>query len=175
MNHPPKSVQLLPPLFLRLPQGRLVLGHLSKLEPGTLFSRFPNMQDCCRKALFATLLGRLRALLPIDAPLNDGQYIPRQWALPRQAALLKEEHELNLAKAKASDNPRKKPIYIIKPDHGCQGGDGCASAAEEAQTHCCDSHPGEIGKYFYLLQRDPLLSSPVLSVVPWDASRGKLL
>ena len=104
-----------------------------KIEPGIIFSRFPNMVDCCRKALFAMLLGRIRALLPSDAALRDGRLIPRQWALPKQAALLKEDFEAATAAAKASG--ATKPIYIIKPDHGCQG------AGIELSTNPCKTSP----------------------------------
>ena len=104
-----------------------------KIEPGIIFSRFPNMVDCCRKALFAMLLGRIRALLPSDAALRDGRLIPRQWALPKQAALLKEDFETATAAAKASG--ATKPIYIIKPDHGCQG------AGIELSTDPCKTSP----------------------------------
>ena len=90
-----------------------------KLQPGIIFSRFPAMQDCCRKALFAALLGRLRKLLPATAPLNDGLLIPQQWALPVQRAELKEYFDTTAAAAKAAGQPR--PLYIVKPDSGCQG------------------------------------------------------
>lgn len=90
-----------------------------KLEPGIVFSRFPAMPDCCRKALYATILSRLRRLLPPNAPLNDGTLIPQQWALPKQAALLREHYDAKVAAAKAAGQP--KPIFIVKPDHGCQG------------------------------------------------------
>ena len=90
-----------------------------KLQPGIIFSRFPAMQDCCRKALFASLLGRVRKLLPPTALLNDGQLIPRQWALPKQLAELTEHVNAASAAAAAAGLPR--PTYIVKPDSGCQG------------------------------------------------------
>ena len=90
-----------------------------KLQPGIIFSRFPAMQDCCRKALFASLLGRVRKLLPPTALLNDGQLIPRQWALPKQLAELTEHVNAASAAAAAAGLPRA--TYIVKPDSGCQG------------------------------------------------------
>ena len=90
-----------------------------KMEPGILFCRFPSMQDCCRKALYSTLLGRLRQLLPPTAPLNDGTLIPQQWSLPKQAALLREDFDARAAAARAAGEP--KPVYIVKPDGGCAG------------------------------------------------------
>ena len=90
-----------------------------RLPAGIGFSRFPAMQDCCRKALYATVLARLRRLLPLKAPLNDTTLIPRQWALPRQANLLREHFASELAAAKEAGGAT--PIYIVKPDGGSQG------------------------------------------------------
>jgi hypothetical protein len=63
------------------------------LVPGQLLNRFPAMADCCRKAVFATLLARLRRLLPPTAPLNDGRYLPVQFSLPHQKDALREHVE----------------------------------------------------------------------------------
>ena len=90
-----------------------------KIDPGIVFSRFPAMPDCCRKALYAMVLSRLRQMLPCTAPLNDGTLIPQQWALPRQKELLREHCNSRAAEAAATGAP--KPIFIVKPDHGCQG------------------------------------------------------
>ena len=72
-----------------------------KIDPG-LFSRFPAMPDCCRKALYAMVLSRLRQMLPCAAPLNDGTLIPQQWALPRQKELLREHCNSKAAEAAAT-------------------------------------------------------------------------
>jgi hypothetical protein len=91
-----------------------------KLDAGIIFSRFPNMADCCRKALFSTLLCRIQKLLPPSASLNDGRFIPKQWALPRDAALL--QADVDAARAAALEAPGgARPLYIVKPDAGCQG------------------------------------------------------
>ena len=88
-----------------------------ELEPGVAFSRFPGMADCCRKALFAALLGRLRRLLPSDSHI--GKNIPQQWALPQQRDELKEHFDAAAVAANTMGRPRAQ--YIIKPDSGCRG------------------------------------------------------
>lgn len=107
------------------------------LAPGLIFSRFPAMADCCRKALYASLLGRLRRFLPAEAPLNDGTLIPRQWTLPEGAPRnprgLREYHQASAAAAKAAGLP--KPAYIVKPDSGSQG------AGIEVTTEPCRQSP----------------------------------
>lgn len=89
------------------------------LVPGQLINRFPAMADCCRKAVFATILSRLRKLLPTDAPLNDGRYLPEQFSLPRQTAALRDHVQEAATKASARGQPR--PYYVVKPDVGSQG------------------------------------------------------
>ena len=51
------------------------------LLPGVILNRFPSMLTCCGKGTFATLLERVRALLPPDAPLRESALIPMQWSL----------------------------------------------------------------------------------------------
>ena len=95
--------------------------------PGQVLSRFPAMADCCRKAVFATIFSRLRRLLPPDAPLNDGRFIPPQFSLPRQKAAMREHADAAIAAAQSSGEPR--PYYIVKPDVGSRG-DGIRLTAE---------------------------------------------
>ena len=88
----------------------------------------------CRKAVFATILARLRRLLPPTAPLNDGRYIPVQFSLPRQKDALREHVERSATLAKGSSSlPR--PYYIVKPDSGSQG-DGIRITAEPERAKC---------------------------------------
>ena len=86
------------------------------LMPGQVVNRFPAMAECCRKAVFATLLSRLRRLLPVDAPLNDGSLIPVQFSLPREFEALR--HHVELASAAAAQRGLPHPCYIVKPDIG---------------------------------------------------------
>ena len=81
-------------------------------EPGQILSRFPAMPDCCRKAIFSNMLGRLRSLLPPSSLLNDGRLLPAQWALPQQRHALREHVETVAAPG---------TVYIVKPDAGSQG------------------------------------------------------
>ena len=70
------------------------LDRHAALVPGQVLNRFPAMADCCRKAVFATILSRLRTLLPPSSPLNDGRYLPVQFSLPRQKDALREHVQL---------------------------------------------------------------------------------
>lgn len=88
-------------------------------QPHQLVNYIPAMLHCCRKGVFALLLGRLRALLPPDAALADGRYVPVQFALPLQAAALAEHIKAASAAAKLRGKPA--PTYIVKPDCGSQG------------------------------------------------------
>merc|ERR1719453_1153059 len=63
-------------------------AYIPELQPHQLINRIPIMIHCCRKAVFARHLARLRALLPPDSSLSDGKYLPMQWALPLQSAEL---------------------------------------------------------------------------------------
>ena len=87
--------------------------------PGQMVNHVPAMLHCCRKAVFANLLARLRALLPPDSPLDDGKYLPMQWALPLQASALDTAVQARAAEAKRKGKPA--PIYIVKPDGGSMG------------------------------------------------------
>ena len=89
------------------------------LVPGQCVNRFPGVADCCRKALFAGLLARLRRMLPASSPLNDGQLLPLQWALPRQREDLGAYAAAAAAAAKADGKP--PPVFIVKPDAGSKG------------------------------------------------------
>ena len=85
------------------------------------------MLHCCRKAVFARLVTRLRALLPPDSPLHDGKYLPAQWALPLQSDVLAEAFQARVAEAKRRGRPA--PVYIVKPDGGSMG-DGITLTAD---------------------------------------------
>jgi len=87
--------------------------------PGQLINWWPAMLQCCRKGLFANLISRYRALLPPGSPLDDGKFIPPQWALPRQLSELAATVEARAAEAKSRGKPA--PIYIVKPDAGSMG------------------------------------------------------
>jgi hypothetical protein len=89
------------------------------LVPGQLVNRFPAMADCCRKALFAGLLARLRRMLPPQAPLNDGRLLPLQWALPKQRDELMAHISKRVADAKMTG--AEAPTFIVKPDAGSKG------------------------------------------------------
>ena len=60
----------------------------TEYKPEQTVNRVPAMLSLCRKAVFAQLLARFRALLPPDSSLDDGRYLPMQWALPLQAPTL---------------------------------------------------------------------------------------
>jgi tubulin polyglutamylase TTLL11 len=95
--------------------------------PHQLVTKLPGMLHCCRKAAFAHIVARLRALLPADSPLNDGKYIPSQWALPVQQTALSAHVQQAAAAAKGKGRPA--PTYIVKPDGGSQG-DGITLTAD---------------------------------------------
>ena len=81
-----------------------------------LINRIPNMLHCCRKAAYARLLSRLRAtLFPPGSVLDDGRYLPEQWALPVAQSELAAIVERRAAEAK------RPPMYIVKPDTGSMG------------------------------------------------------
>ena len=101
----------------------------AELLPGQLISRFPAMADCCRKAMFATLLDRMHRLLPADA--FDGRFFPRQWALPLQLATLATHVEGRAATARRRGEP--KPVYIVKPSSGSSG-DGIVLSADPTRV-----------------------------------------
>lgn len=111
------------------------------LVPGQLLNRFPAMADCCRKAVFATLLARLRRLLPPTAPLNDGRYLPVQFSLPHQKDALREHVERRSALAQQDPSARQvRPYYIVKPDSGSQG-EGIKITADPER--CKPGAPGQ--------------------------------
>lgn len=87
--------------------------------PHQLVSTLPAMAHCCRKAAFALLLARQRAMLPPGSPLLDGRYIPAQWALPLQASALSQHVKQAADAARRAGRPA--PAYIVKPDGGSQG------------------------------------------------------
>ncbi|KAJ3021540.1 Tubulin polyglutamylase ttll6 [Thoreauomyces humboldtii] len=64
------------------------------------------MHEICRKDCLARNLGRLNRSFP-----KDGNFFPRTWVLPLEWGDLKAAHNAS----------RKRPCYIVKPDHGCQG------------------------------------------------------
>ena len=84
-----------------------------------LINKMPAMLHCCRKAVFAHILARQRSLLPRNSSIDDGRYLPAQWALPLQVA------ELSAHVQRAAEAARRKgrpaPVYIVKPDSGSQG------------------------------------------------------
>ena len=90
-----------------------------ELRPHQIINRVPAMLHCCRKAVFARVLTRLRAIMPPGSPLNDGHYLPKQWALPQQHGIL-----APLVEERAAECKRKgmaAPMYIVKPDGGSMG------------------------------------------------------
>lgn len=84
-----------------------------------ILSRFPAMADGCRKAAFAKLHSRLARLLR-PGVLDDGRYIPQQWALPLQHNELL-AHLQRLASLSARGGKGRKRTFIVKPDSGSQG------------------------------------------------------
>ncbi|KAJ3146151.1 Tubulin polyglutamylase ttll6 [Geranomyces variabilis] len=77
------------------------------MKPYTFINHFPGMHEICRKDCLARNLGRLSRSFP-----KDGNFFPRTWILPLEWGDLKASHQA------AS---RRRPCYIVKPDHGCQG------------------------------------------------------
>jgi hypothetical protein len=73
-----------------------------------IFSRFPGMPDCCRKAIFAHLLCRMRRLLPQSLAIHDRSLLPRQWALPQQRPEL--EAHVQAASSRMRARPWSKNI-----------------------------------------------------------------
>lgn len=84
------------------------------VAPGQTVSRLPGIGSLCRKAVFAKLYVRTARLFGE----LDG-YVPRQWALPAQAAELGEHATAAAARARTAG--RAPPTYIVKPDSGSQG------------------------------------------------------
>ncbi|KAJ3172775.1 Tubulin polyglutamylase ttll6 [Geranomyces variabilis] len=77
------------------------------MQPYSFINHFPGMHEICRKDCLARNLGRLSRSFP-----KDGNFFPRTWILPLEWGDLKAAHQA------AS---RRRPCYIVKPDHGCQG------------------------------------------------------
>ncbi|KAI8910696.1 tubulin-tyrosine ligase family-domain-containing protein, partial [Powellomyces hirtus] len=77
------------------------------MKPYTFINHFPGMHEICRKDCLARNLGRLSRSFP-----KDGNFFPRTWVLPLEWGDLKATH---------NSTRRRKPCYIVKPDHGCQG------------------------------------------------------
>ena len=115
--------------------------------PHQLINRIPAMIHCCRKAVFARHISRLRTLLPPDSPLNDGQYLPMQWALPVQASQLAAVVEKRAAEAKKRG--KAAPVYIVKPDGGSMGDgiqltpDPCKYSWNASAERVCQEYIGE--------------------------------
>lgn len=99
--------------------------------PSQLINWWPAMLQCCRKGLFASIISRYRALLPPGSPLDDGKYIPPQWALPLQLGELTATVAQRAAEAKQRGKPA--PIYIVKPDAGSMG-DGIVLTADPCKS-----------------------------------------
>ena len=116
----------------------------ASLGPGQVLNRFPAMADCCRKAVFATILSRLRTLLPPSSPLNDGRYLPVQFSLPRQKDALREHVQRSAAAAQGRRGGR--PYYIVKPDSGSQG-EGIRITAEPERTKCAAGQERVVQEY----------------------------
>ena len=117
-------------------------GHLHDTPTVTqILNRFPAMADCCRKACFARLHARLRALGSVD----DGLYIPKQWALPQQKAELATHVR---ERAKAPTGKASAPVYIVKPDSGSQGDgiqltpDPCKASWDESKDRVVQEYIG---------------------------------
>lgn len=89
------------------------------LLPSVILNRFPSMLTCCGKGTFATLLERVRALLPPDAPLRESALIPMQWSLPRSATQFRSDFQ-RMAE-EAARNRQPSPTFIIKADQGGSG------------------------------------------------------
>eukprot|EP00908_Phaeocystis_cordata_P011827 Transcript_22782.p1 GENE.Transcript_22782~~Transcript_22782.p1 ORF type:complete len:592 (-),score=193.38 Transcript_22782:52-1674(-) len=114
----------------------------AELGSRQLISRFPGMNECCHKAVFAHLLGRMQKLLPEGS--LDGRYIPRQWALPLQVAELSAHVDECAAAAKRRGRP--KPVYIVKPDSGSSG-DGIVLTGEPHRTTWSSSDSRVVQEY----------------------------
>ena len=106
------------------------------LNPGQLINRIPNMLHCCRKAVYAQLLSRLRAaIFPPGSALDDGKYLPSQWALPNAHAELQQIVERRAAESKRHKNTQgAPPLYIVKPDGGSMG-DGITLTPDPCKAH----------------------------------------
>jgi hypothetical protein len=115
--------------------------------PHQLINRIPAMIDCCRKAVFARHISRLRNMLPPDSPLTDGNYLPMQWALPAQAAELAAVVGKRAAEAKRKG--KAAPVYIVKPDGGSMGDgitltpDPCKHSWNASAERVCQEYIGE--------------------------------
>eukprot|EP00057_Strongylocentrotus_purpuratus_P008214 XP_011662688.1 PREDICTED: tubulin polyglutamylase TTLL11 [Strongylocentrotus purpuratus] len=78
---------------------------------GGMVNKFPGLLELVRKAQLSKLLHQMRQLFP-----DEYSFYPRTWILPEQYHVFCAEVATFTQKY-----PRAKPVFIVKPDDGCQG------------------------------------------------------
>ncbi|XP_032994096.1 tubulin polyglutamylase TTLL11 [Lacerta agilis] len=74
-------------------------------------NKFPGMTEVLRKIPLSRAMRMMKELFP-----DEYNFYPRSWILPEEFHIFLAE--VNMMK---EANPRWKPIFIVKPDGGCQG------------------------------------------------------
>lgn len=81
---------------------------LKKVEPWMRINHFPGMNNAlARKTRLARNMARMQKLFPAEY-----RFIPPTWVLP---------DDINDLERRFGDSQESKVIYIVKPDHLCQG------------------------------------------------------
>lgn len=75
------------------------------MTPFQKINHFPGMHEICRKNHLARNLVRFSKVFP-----KEYNFSPKTWSLPVDWVDFRMAHKA-----------RKKTVYIVKPDHGCQG------------------------------------------------------
>ncbi|KAJ3241265.1 Tubulin polyglutamylase ttll6 [Chytriomyces hyalinus] len=93
-----------------------------EMEPYQKINHFPGMHEICRKDHLARNLGRLSRILPTEYTFFPKTFVlPHDWPDLKRALKAKSHHNFPGFKASNSSGGKRRPTWIAKPDHGCQG------------------------------------------------------
>ncbi|XP_038045726.1 tubulin polyglutamylase TTLL11-like [Patiria miniata] len=76
-----------------------------------MVNKYPGLLELVRKAQLSKLLHQMQQLFP-----DEYNFYPRTWLLPEQY-----HHFCADVASLQQQNPRAKPVFIVKPDEGSQG------------------------------------------------------
>ncbi|KAI8835404.1 tubulin-tyrosine ligase family-domain-containing protein, partial [Chytriomyces cf. hyalinus JEL632] len=93
-----------------------------EMEPYQKINHFPGMHEICRKDYLARNLGRLSRILPTEYMFFPKTFVlPHDWPDLKRALKAKSHHNYPGFKASNGSGGKRRPTWIAKPDHGCQG------------------------------------------------------
>ncbi|XP_053229638.1 tubulin polyglutamylase TTLL11 [Podarcis raffonei] len=93
-------------------------------------NKFPGMTETVRKIPLTLAMRMMQELFPAEY-----DFYPRSWILPEEFPIFLAEVQMM-----KETNPRWKPIFIVKPDGGCQG-DGIYLIKEPSDIQVTGSTP----------------------------------